>query len=326
MPPEIYTIGLPTPFAVGDVNVYAIYDGELTLVDAGPRTEAAEAALEQGLERLGFSVGQVRRILITHGHQDHFGLAGRLRARSGAEILLPEADQHLTSQPYPTEFYRRALIQAGLPEEEVTPLTQAFLDIRSFSDPIAEYRPVRHGDRIPLRRGVLQVLRTPGHTPGSLCYYWPGPGVLFAGDTLLKSITPNPVLDVDPTDRGHRYPSLVRYLETLHDLLPVAAETIYTGHREAITDYPGHYQTVLAFYRERQGRILDLLRGGAKSAYEVSRDLFPAADGINRFLAVSEVLANLDLLKHHDRLRSGLRGPVEYFATDGAGGAPGGVP
>lgn len=311
---EIYTIGLPTPFLVGKVNVYLLRTPELTLIDAGPLTEEAEATLESEMKNYGFAVEQIKRILITHGHQDHFGLAERLAARSGARIFLPQEDRHLTSALYATDFYRRALTQAGLPCEKVKDLTERFFAMRSYSDPIEAYQPVTGGDVIPAGNEALEVLHTPGHTPGSVCYYLRREGVLFAGDTLLKTITPNPMLDLDPTDKTRRFMALVRYLETLKGLLAVETKTIYPGHRGIITDYPSLYQSVLGFYHDRQRKIMEMLQPRAKSAYEVSLELFPRTDDINRFLAVSEVLANIDVLKHDGQLQSFIKEEVEYFA------------
>ena len=81
----VFTIPVPTPFPVGPVNVHLIAREPVTLVDTGPLTEDAWDALRHGLARHGFRVEDVERVLLTHGHQDHFGLAARIAAgREGA--------------------------------------------------------------------------------------------------------------------------------------------------------------------------------------------------------------------------------------------------
>ncbi|MBI3658564.1 MAG: MBL fold metallo-hydrolase [Acidobacteria bacterium] len=324
MPIEIYTLGLPTPFLVGKVNIYILALDDLTLIDTGPLTEEAESELERQLQNYGFSFNQIKRILITHGHQDHFGLARRIMARSGAQVFLPKQDRHLTGTPYRTDFYVRALTQAGIPEAQVRELSDQFLAMRVYSDRLENFNEITGGDEIPLGGETLQVFSTPGHTPGSVCYYLRSHKALFAGDTLLKSITPNPILDIDPVRPPQRFKSLIHYLETLKALLTVDAKIIYPGHRDVISDYLSHYQRVTAFYRDRQDKIMDRLQSRAKSAYEISLDLFPVTDSINRFLAVSEVVANMDLLKHEGKLQSSIKEEVEYFtplepAVRGAG-------
>ena len=86
---HLHAIELPTPFPVGPVTVYlADAPGEpLTLIDTGPRTEDARAALDAGLGLVGTSVTDLERIIITHAHADHFGLAAKLVAESKAEVL-----------------------------------------------------------------------------------------------------------------------------------------------------------------------------------------------------------------------------------------------
>ena len=88
--PDLYQLIIPTPFPVGPVNVYVARDPEgdgLTLVDCGPRTPEARAALDAGLAALGHSVHDVRRIVVTHAHADHYGLAANIAAESGAQVL-----------------------------------------------------------------------------------------------------------------------------------------------------------------------------------------------------------------------------------------------
>ncbi|MEZ4769178.1 MAG: MBL fold metallo-hydrolase [Caldilineales bacterium] len=84
---RLHRITLPTPFAVGPVHVYLAEDDPLTLIDSGPDTEDALAALQAGLAALGYDVSDVRRVVITHSHVDHYGLAHRIAAAGGAEVL-----------------------------------------------------------------------------------------------------------------------------------------------------------------------------------------------------------------------------------------------
>ena len=82
------TIVVPTPYAVGPANVYVITADPVTLIDCGPNTAAAENALRLGMASFGMVPEQVARIVVTHGHPDHYGLAPRLQAISGAEVLV----------------------------------------------------------------------------------------------------------------------------------------------------------------------------------------------------------------------------------------------
>ena len=72
---KIHRISVPTPFYVGPVNVYLIEEDPLTLIDAGPRDDASLAALRSGLAQLGHKLSDIKRIIISHAHADHYGLA-----------------------------------------------------------------------------------------------------------------------------------------------------------------------------------------------------------------------------------------------------------
>src|SRR3954468_13953489 len=82
----IHRLAIPTPFAVGRVNVYLIDDEPLTLVDSGPNSGSSLTELERQLAALGRRIEDLELILITHQHIDHIGLAEILRQRSGAEV------------------------------------------------------------------------------------------------------------------------------------------------------------------------------------------------------------------------------------------------
>src|SRR5687767_13920839 len=89
----LFRLDLPTPFPVGAVNVYLITEPEPVLVDTGTSTPESRARLELLLgEAAGLAVSDLRNIVITHGHLDHYGLAQELAERSGAEIFAPPAD------------------------------------------------------------------------------------------------------------------------------------------------------------------------------------------------------------------------------------------
>ncbi len=75
---KIIPLSIPTPFYIGDVNVYLIKEEPLTLIDVGPKTAEAETVLREKLKRHGVSFSDIKRILLTHAHEDHCGLAKRI--------------------------------------------------------------------------------------------------------------------------------------------------------------------------------------------------------------------------------------------------------
>src|SRR6476619_8095243 len=76
---KIVPISLPTPFYIGAVNVYVSKEDPITIIDTGPKTREAVDALRVGLRQNGLTTGDIRRIVLTHAHEDHCGLARSLR-------------------------------------------------------------------------------------------------------------------------------------------------------------------------------------------------------------------------------------------------------
>ena len=76
---NIVQLSIPTPFYVGDVNVYLIKEDPITLIDIGPKTREAAASLRAQLSANGLQFSDIRRIVLTHAHEDHCGLAKQVR-------------------------------------------------------------------------------------------------------------------------------------------------------------------------------------------------------------------------------------------------------
>ncbi|MCC6451605.1 MAG: MBL fold metallo-hydrolase, partial [Acidobacteria bacterium] len=113
---RIIPISIPTPFYVGDVNVYLIREDPITLIDVGPKTAEAEKALSEGLGREGLSFKDIRRIVLTHSHEDHCGLAKKVRDQAlNAEIFVHEWETgHLFGRLAQDE-HRELLLRGGVP-------------------------------------------------------------------------------------------------------------------------------------------------------------------------------------------------------------------
>lgn len=170
MAPPIRII-VPVGGSIGAVNAYLLADPPTTVVDPGPDTEAGYAALRDGLADAGIGIASVERIVITHGHVDHAGLAGRLNAECGARVLVhPAAADDLAdferAWTARTELVMRAARAARTPPE----IRDAYLDVarirrRLFGIDVPRDALVSLSDGARFRAGgaVWETLHTPGH-------------------------------------------------------------------------------------------------------------------------------------------------------------------
>ena len=147
-------------------NIHVILEERVTLIDAGLPGSRAGIGMALGIH--GRSLADVARVVCTHGHPDHAGGAAALAA-DGAEVLIHPADAALLPIRM-ADVARRTGPGAAVRRAHAGPRV---------------HEPLSDGDVIPALGG-LEVIHTPGHTPGSVCLWAPRDGLLFTGDLLQR--------------------------------------------------------------------------------------------------------------------------------------------
>jgi glyoxylase-like metal-dependent hydrolase (beta-lactamase superfamily II) len=299
---KVQRISVPTPFYVGPVNVYLIEEDPLTLIDAGPRDDESIEALRSGLARLGYKLSDIKRIIISHAHSDHYGLAQLIVEESGATAYIHEWDAPAVSAEMDYQAYRKLLTAAGVPREIIDQMEAGYEKFRGFAYPLKRVELLRDEDEILFDHESLTVVHTPGHTPGSICLLRTANRLVFASDTVLKTITPNPVLSPDPIDSTRRFQSLGEYLVSLARIRGLSPTVLKGGHGDDVTDYDEHFHRLYRFTKSRQSKLLSMIPKNGATAWEASMLLFPETHGYHRFLALSETVAHLDYAVSDNRL------------------------
>jgi glyoxylase-like metal-dependent hydrolase (beta-lactamase superfamily II) len=297
----VIEIPLPLPH-VGSVNTWLLRGGPLTLVDTGPRDDAALSALEDGLRRARTRLEDIELVLATHHHLDHVGLAATIQRRSGAVVAVLDrvadyAWRYADVLEDDRRFALRLMSHHGVPDQVVAD-NEPFWDyLRSASEGFVADVRLADGDRIQAGGRALRVVARPGHSTTDTLFVDDRDGIAFTGDHLLSRISSN--TEIHPADRADdgRARSRLRYLANLQRTAVMPLARLLTGHGAAVTEHSRLVDERLRDHDRRCERIVAILEDGPCTAYDIAGHLWSARTVAEQpLLVVWEVVGHLELL------------------------------
>jgi glyoxylase-like metal-dependent hydrolase (beta-lactamase superfamily II) len=290
--------GVPTVSAYllrGDEGDTLVDCGIAAGVDGGDPGPDGTAAVTAALAAAGGSLEQLARLVVTHAHIDHFGLAGEVVRRSGGELWMHRrTDLDLAKYAEPDEAVdRRTLMLAdhGLYGTELTESSEGLRDWLPVMPSLG--RPSRlldGGERFPAGGRTWEVVHTPGHSPGHVCLWNAEERLLCSGDHLLQVVSP-PVT----FERGFEPDPMGSYLASLDRVRDLAPELVLPGHGTPFRDGARRAETIAAGKRRRLAQVRDLVEGRPRTVVELAADLFGSVQltGSQRHFVTAEILAYL---------------------------------
>jgi glyoxylase-like metal-dependent hydrolase (beta-lactamase superfamily II) len=293
----IAKITLPTPFPVGDVNVFLIKGERLTMVDAGTNTDEAWCAFVKQLNDLHLTERDIEQIIITHHHPDHVGLLARF----------PESVPvygHPLNQRWLTvtesfileneEFFVRTLAEFGVPETFLA-LKGAFRKMTKYSSNRLLTGHLVEGDVPPGLHG-WKVIETPGHASSHIGLLRESDGVYIGGDQLLPDISPNPMLEPPLAPEQARPQPQLQLNASLKKLARLSIQRVHPGHGDDITEVGPLIEKRLSRQHERAMQVKKWLEQEAMTVFEICQRLFSHIYERELILTLSETAAQIDYL------------------------------
>jgi glyoxylase-like metal-dependent hydrolase (beta-lactamase superfamily II) len=303
----------------GDNNAYLFETTETVLVDTGDWMETTREQFESHLAERGLSFADVDRVILTHWHPDHTGLAGEIQAAGGATVhvhaddaLLVEGDEAAWAEMH--DHQEQYFEDWAMPEEKRAVLRET-MAAPEIGGRAPDVDPFEDGDVFSVGDVDLEIVHTSGHADGLSLVEFDGERgrEVLSGDTLLPVYTPN----VGGADVRVDRP-LARYLDALRGIIAADYARAWPGHREPIDDPAGRASDIIHHHEERAWRVLDTLRRlGPCTVWEVSAKLFGELDGIHVLHGPGEAYAHLD---HLQREGTVIADGTTYRLADGVAG------
>jgi glyoxylase-like metal-dependent hydrolase (beta-lactamase superfamily II) len=310
--PGVYRIPLPLPEdGLRAVNVYAIEDGDgLVLVDGGWALPESLAVFERAVESIGHDAGEVRQILVTHSHRDHYTQAVTLRRRYGAQVLLGEGERPTLKALQQADKVTPVGTLIRLRSAGAADLVERMMAARWSAPVPAEWEsPDRWltGGDIALSGRTLTAIPTPGHTRGHVVFLDQAAAVMFTGDHVLPHITPSIGFELEPSALP-----LGDFLDSLRLVAGYPDARMLPAHGPVAASVHARVADLLAHHDIRLAEVRQAIEQGCVDANEVAHTLtwtrrrtpYPELNLYGQMLAVLETAVHLDLLVHRGELRS----------------------
>jgi len=315
--PYIYRVTLPLPGKKpGPVNVYLFIGDTITLLDTG--TLQTYPILMKAINKLGLGPSDIKQIVFTHGHIDHYGAAKTILSsqKEAAQTVAHADDVQSIEKGYEVakKVTNAFLKQMGLPYKYRAAMLFMSRVFTKMSRPCPVTRYISDDERIQLGNYTARVIHTPGHSRGSVCLHIEKDNILFSGDTVLPHITPNAFVMLDAHRKLPIRSSQAEFYSSIERIESLNPAMVFPAHGNTIENLKSITDMYRKNYAERDSAILSLLKKDEHTVYELAWALFPNELGrggrrliLELYLAISEIFTHLQVLEKRNLVHMDIR-------------------
>jgi glyoxylase-like metal-dependent hydrolase (beta-lactamase superfamily II) len=322
--PDIYQLPLPLNEDTGGdyVNAYVIrMDHGCLLVDTGLDSEVSYKSLTDQLAEIGYTPQDIKLIVATHIHLDHYGLAEKLRQESKAPIALHtrEAARVKTYSGTAGIVQKQLdwLSHNGVPDrvlEQIKRVRTTPTEIIASVAPAVPDILLADGEIIRAGRLAFRVISTPGHSSGHISLHESDLKILIGGDLILSDA--NTFVSCEVNNKSN---SLSEYIDSLNEIKGLDIDLVLPGHGPVFEEFSERVNDTLLRLELRSDEVLKAIRHEAKTGYVVSGEINRTRNG--RTVELDElppVLHLVSVMKTLAHLKSLMfQGKVNKFDSNG---------
>lgn len=312
---NIYKKVVPLPNnPLREINAYIITGEKNLLIDTGFNRPECEAALRSAFKELELDSAD---LFITHLHSDHCGLAGKF-ASEASVVYSGETDGELINFEAGNLYWRMLddlFIKYGFPKADFGRNTDIHPGRKYCHEERISFTYVAEGDRLSYGGYELEAIETPGHTPGHMCLYDKKNKILFGGDHILGTITPNICIEISAEN------PLQDYLNSLSKIEKLDVKLLLTAHGTPIEDMHSRIRELKKHHEERLAEATHILGGEWKTAYMAAQDMtweincknwndFPAPQ---KWFATGEAISHLQYLYFSGKITREEKNGIYYY-------------
>ncbi|MEE9912121.1 MAG: MBL fold metallo-hydrolase [Deltaproteobacteria bacterium] len=319
---NLYRITLPMPFRLRHVHAYALVDGgQVALFDTGMQMPGALERLETDLQSIGHSIESVSDIYLTHVHTDHCGLSGTIQEKSKARLHLSEVAHqvhaHFQEGDYLIAQARLFYAKHGLSARDVEAIVEEIEDMKSRIPRLEVATYLQDNEIRRFGNRTFEVIFTPGHAAGHVCFFFREEGLLLAGDHVLPYIAPS----LSPNIYDEIFQPLKSYLESLTVIEKLPISTLLPGHGNSLTltGIAERIREIRTHHALKKQALSAIIGTEPKTTYDICGVLVGATadnwDDWEKFMALNETFVYLQELRRDGAIFETMKDHVLFYTA-----------